>query len=64
MPNEVKFINKYVRIMDEGIELIFVQPYKLLLYDQIEEIKIGNGFLIKNRMPIRINGITVILASI
>lgn len=51
----VKFYNDYVKISEDGIELTrSMFPYKHLDFKDIEDVRITNGYLIKNRIPILI----------
>jgi hypothetical protein len=51
----VKFYNDYVKVSDDGIELTRSRfPYKHLDFKDIEDVRITNGYLIKNRIPVLI----------
>jgi hypothetical protein len=62
--NAVKFINDYVRITDVGVDLIGTHPFKHIPFSDIKDIRIENGYLVKNRLPIRIVGSVIIITAV
>ncbi len=62
--SHVKFSNNYVKISDDGIDLTRSRfPYKHLDFSEIEDAKIKEGYLIKNRGAILIIGSLLLVAS-
>jgi len=58
------FYSRYIKISDKGIDLTRdMLPYKHISYSEIEDITIRDGYLIKNRVPIRIVSILAIALS-
>src|SRR5688572_6014030 len=60
----VRFINNDIQITENGIDLISVHPFTHINFADVQELSIENGYLIKNRIPVRVIGSIVLIGAL